>query len=191
MTARLDRVAARLKERTGITTRLLERRRFAAELALIWQLYHRIWERNWGFVPMSEREFRRQAKDMRPFLQREDVRIAQKGDQPVGFAIFLRDLNIAIKACDGRLLPLGWWRFWRALRRVDATRVFTLGVLPEFRKTGADAILLHELILGGARHGYHSCEASWVLEDNVPMIKAIEGVGGKVYRRYRLFEMGL
>jgi hypothetical protein len=191
MTARLDRVGARLKERTGITTRLLERARFAAEIELLWQLYNRIWERNWGFVPMSQREFDRQAKEFRPFLQREDVRIAHKGEEPVGFAIFLRDLNVPIKACNGRLLPLGWWRFWRALRKVNSTRVFTLGILPEFRKSGADAILLQELILGGARQGYRSCEASWLLEDNVPIIKAIEGVGGKVYRRYRVYEMGL
>lgn len=191
ITARIDRVLDRLKQRTGVTTRLLERRRFAEELQLIWQLYNRIWERNWGFVPMSEGEFRRQAKDLKPVLQDQDIRIAEKAGAPIGFAIFLRDVNVAIKACDGRLWPFGWWKFLRALRTVNATRVFTLGILPEFRKSGADAILLQELIRGGGGIGYRSCEASWILEDNVPMLKAIEGVGGREYRRYRVFEKPL
>lgn len=188
---RFDRMADKIRERTQAVIRPVRMDRFGEELDLLWRLYNRIWERNWGFVPMGEGEFRRSAKEMKPIAKAELLTIVEAAGEPVAFALNVPDLNVATKACNGRLLPFGWWRFLRALRRTQRSRVLTLGVLPEYRNNGIDALLLHYYARANPRLGYPQCEASWVLEDNVAMVRVLEKLGARVYRRYRVYEREL
>ena len=188
---RLERIAARARERLGVTTRRLDVRRFAAEVRTLWQLYNRIWERNWGFVPMSEREFAAEAHAMKAILRPALTTIVERDGTAIAFAIGLPDVNLAIRACDGRLLPFGWFRMLATLRRVRRFRTMMLGVLPEERRNGVDAVLLHDFIAVGLANGWPDCEASWVLEDNVAMLRPLLRAGGRIHRRYRIYEMPL
>ncbi len=188
---RFERVAERIRERTGARIRPARMSRWREELDLLWRLYNRIWERNWGFVPMSEGEFRRAARDLKPIAVPELITFVEIDGQPVAFAINVPDANAMVQACNGRLLPFGWWRFLRARKRVRRTRVLTLGVLPEHRKMGLDALLLHYYQRVNPELGYPECEANWILEDNRDMLRVLYSLGAREYRRYRVFEKSL
>ncbi len=188
---RLERIASRVQVRTPLSARTLDLRRFDAEVHTLWGLYNRIWERNWGFVPMSEAEFRAEARDLRAVLRKELTVVLERAGEPVAFALGVPDVHEAIRACGGRLLPFGWLRAWRTLRRTTSFRTLTLGILPELRGTGTDAVLLLQLIRQGLAAGFPVCEASWILEDNLPMLRPLQGAGGRVYRRYRIYERPL
>jgi GNAT superfamily N-acetyltransferase len=188
---RADRIVAHLSKKSGATIRRFDMKRFWPEVAMVWQLYNRIWEKNWGFVPMSEGEFLRQAKDLKPIARAELMHVAEVDGKPVGFIIALPDANVAIKACDGRLLPFGWWKFLRAMRGVRTVRTITLGVVPEHRKVGIELLLMHAVIHQGIEAGFDSCEASWILEDNNDMVGPLSTLGMAPYRRYRIYERAL
>lgn len=188
---RFDRIVGRIQQRTGAVIRPFDMKRFSKELEIVWALYNKIWERNWGFVPMSEGEFLRSGKELKLVAVPELLTIVEIEGRPVAFALDIPDVNVGTKACDGRLLPFGWWKFLAAMKRSDKSRVVTLGVLPEFRKSGIDGLLLHYYVHNGPRLGYPYCEASWILEDNVEMIRVLESLGGREIRRYRVFEKGL
>src|SRR5690242_2409572 len=128
---RLQRIVERVRKHQPATLRRLDLRRFQEECELLWDLYHRIWERNWGFVPMSRDEFLAQAKDLKRLAHPDLMHIAERDGKPIAFVIALPDVNVGIRACDGRLFPLGWLRLLRAMKRVRALRVITLGVLEE------------------------------------------------------------
>ncbi|MFM1872341.1 MAG: hypothetical protein RL398_1763 [Planctomycetota bacterium] len=188
---KLSRIAARLKKRAEVTLRPMNMRKFGAEAEILWDLYHRIWEKNWGFVPMSKPEFLRQATDLKNVGRAEFLTIAEIGDRPVGFVAALPDTNVGAKACDGRLLPLGWWKFLQAMKRVRHLRVITLGILPEFRNIGLEMMLIHSVVENGRIYGMDSCEASWILEDNRSMLGPLETLGFQPFRRYRIYEKQL
>jgi GNAT superfamily N-acetyltransferase len=188
---RIDRVVARLRERTRAELRRIDLRRFDAELALLWDLYHRIWERNWGFVPMSRAEFDAQARDLKRIAHPSLMHVAAIDGAPVGFAVALPDVNVATKACGGRLLPFGWWKFLRALRATTSIRTITLGVLPAHRKQGLEMLLMHAVISQGIAAGFDACEASWILEDNHDMLGPLQTIGHVPYRRYRIYGKAL
>ncbi len=188
---RFERVVDRIVKRTGARIRQLDIKRFDAEMDIVWRLYNQIWERNWGFVPMSEGEFRRTAKELKIVADPELLIIVEVEDRPVAFGMCLPDVNMAITACNGRLLPFGWFKFLRGLKRIDRTRVLTLGVLPEYRKNGLDALMVHYYYKACPATGHPQCEASWILEDNQEMIRVLESLGGREYRRYRLYEKPL
>jgi GNAT superfamily N-acetyltransferase len=188
---RIDRLAAHIQKRAGVTLRRLDMRRFAAECDVLWALYERIWERNWGFVPMLRAEFLAQAQDLKRVANPALLHFAEADGKPIGFAVALPDVNVAAKACNGRLLPFGWWQFLRALRKTNVIRMLTLGVVPEYRRAGIDLLLMHCVMTQGEAVGFRACEASWILEDNRDMLGPLETLGFHPWRRYRIYQKSL
>ena len=91
----------------------------------------------------------------------------------------------------GRLLPLGWLTFLRQKPKVDRVRVFALGVKPAYRHTGVAAGLYLKHLEAASPDGVPGGETGWILETNEPMNRAMEGMGGKIVKRYRMYEKAL
>jgi len=184
------KIAQRVADRAGITLRPLNMKRFAAEVELIKELYNLAWEKNWGFVPLTEPEIDHLAKQLKPIAVPDLIPFAVRADKVVGFAVALPDFNVALKHNpSGRLwgLPLILWHA-RAIRRV---RVLLLGTIPEFRGRGIDALLYNWIWTKGVAKGYNWGEGSWILEDNAPMNKAAQAIGFRPYKTYRIFDKPL
>jgi len=183
-----ERVA---KERYDVTIRPFDKSKFAAEVEAVRTLYNAAWEKNWGFVPMTEAEFNFIAKQMKPIADFDLVAFAYVRGELAGFALALPDVNQALKHMGGRLLPIGWAKgLWHG-RHIDAVRVLTLGVLPKFRRTGAAEMLYLYLMRTATRKGLKRAEFSWILEDNFAIRTPMENIDSSVYKRYRLYDGAL
>jgi GNAT superfamily N-acetyltransferase len=188
---RLIEATTTLEQRHGVRTRTLDMRRFGAEVELIKRLYNAAWERNWGFVPMTDREIAHLASQLRPVVVPELVVFAEKEGRAIGFGVALPDLNVALRRNpSGWLFPgivkIGW-----AARRIDRLRVLLLGTLPEWRGRGVDTLLYKRIWEEGRRQGYRWAEAGWVLEDNHAMRNGLERMGFERYKTYRLYDRAL
>ena len=80
-------------------------------------VYNEAWGTNWGFVPITEEEVRFQAKNLKPILDENWAMIAERDGEVVGAALTLPDINQVLARMNGRLLPLGWWRFLTGRRQ--------------------------------------------------------------------------
>lgn len=185
---RLVKSIARISKAQNVAIRTLELKDLDNEIERIKRIYNSAWERNWGFVPMTDAEFEYMAESVKPIIDPELVAIAEIDDEPVGFVLQLRDLNQAFRHMNGRMLPFGWAKFLWYRRKITRTRVLTLGVVPEHRKKGIDASLILETFIRSAKLGCPRGECSWILEDNYAMRHGIERVGGYVYKTYRVYE---
>ena len=108
--------------------------------------------------------------------------------ETVGVAITVPDLNQVLRQMDGRLLPLGWWKFLTKARRIDRVRVGFLGVKPEYQHTGVAAkMFVEHFDMAEVRPQKHG-EMGWILETNKGMNRAMEGMGGRIVKRYRVYE---
>jgi hypothetical protein len=93
---------------------------------------------------------------------------------------------------NGKLLPFGWLRFLRGRREIDRLRVFALGVKHDYRHTGVAAgLYLKHLETAMEPGAIQGGDMGWILETNEPMNRAMEGMGGRIIKRYRLFERRL
>ena len=108
--------------------------------------------------------------------------------RPVGFAACFPEINEALVHAHGHLLPLGWWRFLRGLRRVRTASFKLIGVVPDLRGSGLHAKLVAEVVLGVRAAGYERIDGSVIDERNGPMRAGVESAGMRVYRRYRFYE---
>ncbi len=176
----------------GVAIRNIEMRNLAAEMRHFSQIYNEAWGDNWGFVPATDAEIEFHAKLLKQVIDPEWAFIAEKGDEVVGVAFTLPDINEVMAKLNGRLLPFGWLRFLLGKRRIRLLRVFALGVRPDFRHSGVAAGLYLKHLETAARPGaIKGGEMGWILETNGPMNRAMEGMGGRIVKRYRLFERSL
>jgi len=194
---KVHRVATKVRERGRIRIRHVDMKRFDEEVEAIKAIYNRSWARNWGFVPMTDREFLGLATRLKAIVDPELVLIVEAEGEAVGFALSLPDLNGPLRLAYPRpgapefltMLRLAW--HWKIRRSVGWLRVFALGVLPEYRGQGLDALLYLETATAALRKGYRSIEMSWILETNDPMNSAVRLCGGEVYKTYRVYRKAL
>ena len=182
----------RLAKRWGWRIRPVNLKRFKEEVGTVMGIYNSAWERNWGFVPMTEAEFEHMAKEFRPVVDPNLCLIAEKDGEPIGFLLCLPDLNRAIRHLpDGRLFPFGIFKFLWHKRKIRSLRIMTLGMKPGYTDSGIGAALYTSGFRAGDERGYDDGEASWILEDNHRMCTAMEKAGGTLYKRYRIYERPL
>lgn len=182
------RVAEQVETKHGITVRPMRKRDMEAEINRFLEVYNAAWERNWGFSPLTEKEVRHYAKMLKPLLDEHWAFIAEKDGETIGAALTLPDYNQVFRHMNGRVLPFGWAKFLWHRRRIDRVRVFALGVKREWQHTGV-AARFYQLHYESAEITPQTYgEMGWILETNKAMNRAMEGMGGKVVRRYRIYE---
>ena len=189
---RFNRVAEKTRRRNPeLVFRPVRRKTLGADLAKVKEVYNTAWEDNWGFVPMTDGEINFMAARLKPLLVEGLVWLVESPAGPVAFMLAMPDFNEALKPLRGHLLTPQIMHFlpyalgWKGTRHC---RVITMGVKEEYRGRGLEAVMLAEGFKTGFRLGFKSAEASWVLEDNLPMCRFMEIFGGRVYKTYRLYE---
>jgi len=155
------------------------------------EVYNEAWGKNWGFVPITEAEVQFQAKNLKPVLDENWAMIAELDGKVIGAALTLPDINQALAKMKGRILPFGWWHFLRRRRYIDRLRVFALGVKHEYQHLGVAAALYERHIQSAVEVGPRGGHMGWILETNKPMNRAMEGMGGRVVKKYRIYRLAL
>ncbi len=185
------RLAQRLRDRLRIAVRPVNLKEFTREAERLRQLYCSAWEKNWGFVPPTETEFRRIAHEMKPIFDPRCAVCAEVDGRMVACAIAIPDVNQALRGTGGRLFPLGLLKLLTRRRYIDQIRLLLLGIEAAYRTSGLYPLLIFELhrqLQGGP---YKRAELSWVLEDNHDINQPAEQVGARRYKRYRIYEKAI
>jgi GNAT superfamily N-acetyltransferase len=187
----IPKSAERARTKYGLTIRKMSRRRLRKDMDEFAKVYNAAWSHNWGFVPYSEEDLNELANTYQLVYSREWFMVAEIDGETVAMAITIPDVNQVLKKMRGRLLPLGWWHYLNKGRIIDRMRVGFLGVIPEFQHTGAAAALYMEHFDVAARTGLSYGEAGFILEVNSSMNRGLEAMGGKIIKRYRVYERSL
>jgi GNAT superfamily N-acetyltransferase len=184
----LPRLSERARTKYGITIRPMSRLHLRRDLDEFAKVYNAAWSNNWGFVPYSKEDLDALVVDYHLIYDRDWFMIAEDDGKAVAMAITIPDIHQVYKKMQGRLLPLGWWYYLNRRRIIDRVRVGFLGVMPEYQHTGVAAALYMDHFDAAARTRIEGGEASWILESNSSMNRGLEAMGGRVVKRWRVFE---
>jgi len=185
---KVDHVRRRLESR-GILIRPINLSRFEEEVLGLQKIYNASFDENWGFLPLSDREFLDYARNLRLITPRELMLVAEKEGRIIGFICNVPDINqVLSKIKNGRLFPFGIFYWLLRKRWIDQVRILILGVDKEYRNQGVDLCLYGMLFQNGSRMGIMRAEAAYVMENNAGMIRILESLGAERIKSYRLFE---
>jgi hypothetical protein len=189
---KITRVAEKILKEERAQIRNLNMKNFWGEVEIIKKIYNNAWTENWGFVPMTDAEFEHLAKDLKPAVDPRLVFIVEKDGEPVGFSLALPDFNQALKKINGRLLPFGIFKLMYHAKRIKHIRVVALGIVRDIKSiSGLGSALYLETFRRGSVAGYETAEFSWTLENNTLINRAMQLLGAKLYKRYRIYERPL
>ncbi len=195
---RLMAQSERLKDNSSIIVRSLDTKNFDRDIEILHEIYNDAWEENWGFVPMEPEEFKLMAKEMKAIFDPRLLLIAEVRGVPAAFSLALPDINQAvIKVRDGKLFPTGllkmlWYLKGPGRRKtINRCRVVTLGIKKEYRHFALGPLFYTEYLKRGPECGYPVGEASWILEDNRAMNRALEMMCGERTKVYRIYDRAL
>lgn len=190
--ARLRRLREGVVRRhPDLSLRPVTRQSLATDVPGIKQVYNSAWEKNWGAVPLTESEIDFMIQRLQPLLVEGLVWLAEHQGTAVGFLLALPDFNEALKPLRGKLFSAGVWKaipYLAGWKKPAAIRLVALGVCEEFRGRGVEAAMLTETLWTCQRKGFTTCEASWILENNLPVQRVIEIFGGRRYKTYRVYD---
>jgi GNAT superfamily N-acetyltransferase len=191
---RIERLSAAVRKRENIETRPADMSHFREEVGLIVQLYNEAWAENWGFLPFTGEDADAIAETLRPIVDPGLVRFAYIDGEPVAVFGAIPDPNWALRPRwkwygDGDIVRL--LRVILMRRHIPRVRLMFFGIRPQWRRLGVDAVLFQELYEYGAAHGYRQGEPSLLLEDNEMVIRPSVAMGGREYKRWRIYEKAL
>jgi GNAT superfamily N-acetyltransferase len=186
-------LAEKVESEHGIRVRPMRRRQLRKDMDAFAEVYNSAWSENWDFVPYSKKDLDALAQEMQLVFDKHWAFIAERLDtgEVVGMAMTFPDINQVLAKMGGRLLPFGWWHFLRKGRTTNRVRVGFLGVKPEYQHTGVAAKLYVEHFNAAAARPQTGGEMGWILETNTAMNRGMEAMGGRIVKRYRVYERSL
>jgi GNAT superfamily N-acetyltransferase len=190
---RVIKMAENIKQKEEIKIHHVNMKNLKNEAKKIKAIYNSAWSPNWGFIPMTDEEFDHMVKGLKQIVDPHLVFIAEVDGKPAGFSLALPDVNLVLRRINGRLFPFGLLKLlWhtKIKNKINGVRIITMGVVPEFQKRGIDSVFYVETFNVGVKRGYSWAELSWVLEDNVMMNRVLNLLCAKLYKKYRIYEIG-
>ena len=152
------------------------------------ELMNQTFMKIYGFVPLTDREKKEFAARYLPILDPNFIKVVEVKGELVGFAVSMPDLSEGIRKANGKLFPFGIFRILKESKRSKKLLMMLGGVKEEYRGQGIDVLMGVKLIESGMKHKMEMADSHLVLEDNSRMRAEYERLGGKVVKKFRIYQ---
>lgn len=186
------KIAEMVGRRYGLTVHKFTRRELIDEGygREVFRLLNATYKDLYGFSELSARQIDKLVDDYIKIADLNLVTAVMDGDRMVGFGITFPSFSRALqKTRNGKLLPFGWWQLLRILKwhKTDTVDLLLIGVLPEYRSKGANALIFNDLIRQFQRYGFRWAEAMPQMESNESVRSQWQYLESIQHRRHRCF----
>jgi GNAT superfamily N-acetyltransferase len=180
-------------ERQGIRLRTWSKAKAEEHVQALVDLRNQAWAHAtpYAFAKATQREGRHIAASLKSVVDPEIMIWAEREGRTIGMGICLPNISPVLKALDGRYGPIRIVKALLAQRRVDALRFAEFVVDPAEHGKGLGTAMAAMAMRNAFRRGYQRAEFSWIFEDNTASLKMAQYLGGKIVRRYRIYEKDL
>lgn len=195
--ARARRAHDEIEAMPEVKSRPAEMKNIDAELRTLIDIFNDGWSDNWAVVPYTEAEMQKQARDLKLIIDPRLTLVVTINDEPAAMAVALPNLNEAVRDFGGKLTPVNFAKLLYRLKvqGTKTARLALLGIRKKFRNqkryAGLSTYMYAKMDQAGQRVGIDWGELSWTEEANTKVNVGIKFMGGKIYKRYRLYEGGL
>jgi hypothetical protein len=145
----------------------------------------------YGYTPLDKQEMTDLAKRYLPVLDPRFVKVVTKDGEIVAFVVGIPDMTEGIKKARGRLLPFGFLKILRAAKKTKQLDLLLGAVKECHRGRGLDVLMGVGMIISAQEAGFEVMDTHHELESNVKVRAEMEKMGGKLYKKYRVFQKTL
>jgi GNAT superfamily N-acetyltransferase len=118
----------------------------------------------------------------------ELILFADVDGRSVGFFPGIANWNEMLLHANGLRFPWDYVRLWKyARRQPECLAIKSVLVLPEYWNTGVAVLLFDEMARRARERGFKWIDLSLTAEDNPATPVLAERMGGRIYKRYRVY----
>ena len=185
-----------VKKRYGLRVHKFTRRELIEQNygRRVFQLLNATYKDLYGFSQLSETQVDKLVNDYIKIADLNLVTAIMDGDKMVGFGITFPSFSRALqKTRDGRFLPFGWWHLLKILKwhKTPIVDLLLIGVLPEYRSKGANALIFDDLIRQFQAYGFEWAETGPQMETNEGVLSHWQYLESINHRRHRCYRKKL
>jgi GNAT superfamily N-acetyltransferase len=145
----------------------------------------------YGYTPLDEKEMKDLAKRYMPILDPRFVKAVRKEDELVAFIIAMPDITDGIREARGRLLPFGFIKVLRAAKKTKQLDLLLGAVKEKYQGRGLDVMMGVRMIESAHEAELEIMDTHHEMESNVKVRAEMIKMGGKLYKRYRVYQKNL
>jgi predicted GNAT family acetyltransferase len=170
-----------------------KKRQFRPYIRPILNLMNETYMQNniYGYAPLDEKEQDELAKKYMPILDPRFIKAVLKDGEIVAFVIGMPDMTAGIRKARGRLFPFGILFILRAAKKTKQLDLMLGAVKDKYRGQGLDVMMGVKMIESALKAGYEYMDTHHEMETNVKVRGEMERMGGKIYKKYRVFQKAL
>ena len=193
---KFHKIAQMVEKRYGLSVHKFTRRELIDEGMgrEVFRLLNATYKDLYGFSQLSHQQIDKLVNDYIKIADLNLVTAVMDGDSMVGFGITFSSLSRALqKTRNGRLWPFGWWHVLQILKRhrTDTVDLLLIGVLPEYRSKGANALIFDDLIHQYQRYGFSWAVTGPQMESNEGVLAQWQYLDSEIVRRHRCYRKEL
>jgi GNAT superfamily N-acetyltransferase len=185
-------IAEKVKEQRGFWIKsFTSRREMRGWVRRAGRLYNQTFVDNWEYCPLTDEEMDVVADRLLSISDPRLMKVVMKGEEIAGFVFAFPDISAAIQKTKGRIWPIGWFHLLREFRRTKWVDLNGLGLLPEHRGVGANAVLYTELARSVYDYGFEHADVVQIEERNDKSLGEMAALGVEWYKRHRIYRRAL
>lgn len=160
----------------------------------IFELINSTYKDLYGFSELSEKQIDQYINMYFPFADLSLITLvedASADNKLVGIGITLPSLSEALQKCKkGRLFPFGWFHLLRAIKfhKTKIVDLLLMGVLPEYRMKGVNALMFADLIPRYQAYGFEWGETQVEMETNTNVQSQWETLNPVMHKRRNCYK---
>ena len=190
------KITEMVRKRYGLCVHKFTRKELVADGwgKRIFDLLNETYKDLYGFSQLSDHQIGQLVNDYIKIADLNLVTGIMDGDKLVGFGITFPSFSRALqKTRDGRFLPFGWWHLLKILKwhKTDTVDLLLIGVLPEYRSKGANALIFDDLIRQFQAYGFDWAETGPQMETNEGVLSQWQYLESTQHRRHRCYRKEL
>ncbi|MGZ7064754.1 MAG: hypothetical protein ACXVI6_00210 [Candidatus Aminicenantales bacterium] len=145
----------------------------------------------YGYAPLDEKEMDDLAKRYLPVVNPHFIKVVAKDGEPAAFVIGMPDISEGIQKAKGKLFPLGFLKILRAAKKTKQLDLLLGAIREKYRGMGLDVLMGVKMIQSALEAGYEVMDTHHEMETNVKVRAEMERMGGKIYKKFRVFQKAL
>lgn len=145
----------------------------------------------YGYSPLDEKEMDALAKRYLPILDVRFVKVVEREGEIVSFVVAMPDMTEGIRKARGRLFPLGFLKVLRAAKKTKQLDLLLGAVKEKYRGMGLDALMGSRMLASAREAGFKVMDTHHEMESNVRVRAEMERMGGRLYKKYRVYKKSL
>ncbi len=121
----------------------------------------------YGFTKLSEEQIHHYVKMFINLVNIDFISfVVDKNDVLIGFGVTMPSFSEASIKAKGKLLPFGWYHFWRAMKKNHTLDLYLVAVSSEYQKKGVSALMMTYTARKAKEFGILRAETNIELETN-------------------------